>query len=531
MRKFTLLLLCLLMLVAPLLVSCGKKDKGSTGTTTGTTTTPGDPGGTTTEPPQTKWSGVDFGGETITIQLSAFTNAEFSSGGQKYMEGPGQVSSDSVQNLVFERNVDAMGTLNLQVNYVYLNSGWGQISQQIVTSEASGQPPDMYVDMIYDMATAAMSTCFRNAKSVTPETGRGYFTFAEEDGFLTNFINDMSLSDDKAFLLGSDYFIDMVRAMFVMPVNITMYESKVDDIADFYQSIIRGEWTWDRLIELANQIYNDTNVDSKSDMGDLLVFAAERGGGKTSSGILYSTDINVVQVEPQPGGGYLYTYRPSNEDLPILFETIGRVFSTKGVAVAGGGLADENVAAIRAKFAEGSILFAGAVMLGSIEEDDYQNMSDSFGLVPLPKLSEDRRYNTLIHNVGRCGALSLVSPNFRPVSAFVQFCTEVSDPIIKEYYNVAMKYKYTNDPGTAEMLDMIYDNIVSNREKMLEDLISVRNSAVQPFGWSRLLTGNDFDFTTNATQIASLYAQCVQAKQVALDSILTDWNLLPSGLD
>ncbi|MFA5562372.1 MAG: hypothetical protein WDA00_07020, partial [Eubacteriales bacterium] len=199
MKKFSLLLLCLLMLAAPLLVSCGKKPP--TGSTTPATTTTDDgTGSTTTEPPQTKWSDVDFGGETITIQLSAFTNAEFSSGGQKYMEGPGQVSSDSVQNLVFERNVEAMGTLNLQVNYVYLNSGWGQISQQIVTSEASGQPPDMYVDMIYDMATAAMSTCFRNAKSVTPETGRGYFTFAEEDGFLTNFINDMSLSDDKAFL-------------------------------------------------------------------------------------------------------------------------------------------------------------------------------------------------------------------------------------------------------------------------------------------------------------------------------------------
>ena len=90
-----------------------------------------------------------------------------------------------------------------------------------------------------------------------------------------------------------------------------------------------------------------------------------------------------------------------------------------------------------------------------------------------------------------------------------------------------MKYKYTSDAGTAEMLDLIYDNIVSVREKALDDLIGAYNSDANSLKWHSLLLGKKGGFyTENASQIDTVYSSAIKVKQTVIGQILAKWDAL-----
>lgn len=538
MKKTRIVLICLLVLLCMvMLCSC---DRGA-GKTTTTTTKPQ----TSSRPDSTtdKWDQVDVGG-VIKLQLSSLNDAELEAGGKKYMQGPDAPSSDKVQNLVYQRNLEAKDILGLdEVQYYYINAGWGNITAVISDTEKNGSDkPDMYCDIIYDMVRCVIDGCFYNLKLLTTDYTRtdgtigGYFDF-EAEGYLADFMEGMTLSSDKMYLLGSEYFIDIIRGMMVMPVNIDMYHSKVGDIDQFYQDIIDGKWTWDYLMNVSKMVYNDKTNNGNS-MDDILGLACETGGGKAASGMVYSTDISIVKTEKR-NGLYSFTYSSENKTLYDIFQKIAQVFKSEGIATCEEGNVSDQVAEIRQVFAEGRMVFGGCVLMGAVEAETYQSMEQQFGLVPLPKLAEftDKKdadgnlipyeYNTLIHNVGRCGAISLSTPVPHAISAFIQYCSENSSAVINEYYNFAMKYKYTSDAGTAEMLDLIYDNIVSVREKALDDLIGAYNSDANSLKWHSLLLGKKGGFyTENASQIDTVYSSAIKVKQTVIGQILAKWDAL-----
>ena len=111
---------------------------------------------------------------------------------------------------------------------------------------------------------------------------------------------------------------------------------------------------------------------------------------------------------------------------------------------------------------------------------------------------------------------------------FFQYCSENSKEVVNEYYNYAMKYKYTSDAGTAEMLDMIYQNIVSVREKALDDLLSATNSDAGTYAWHKMLIGaeGNLNYQSNADQIASVYETAIRIKQSVIGQLLKKWKNL-----
>ena len=258
-------------------------------------------------------------------------------------------------------------------------------------------------------------------------------------------------------------------------------------------------------------------------MDDTLVFAAETKGGKSASGILYSTDIHLVDVYKDASGNYSFSYKSANQDLYDIFNKVAKVFSTEGVvAVQEGSSAQEQVDLIRKKFSEGTLLIGGSILMGAVEDEVYQEMKQGFGLIPNPKFSEEAGYNTLIHNVAKCGAISRnCVENRAAISAFIQYCSENSRIIVNEYYNYAMKYKFTSDAGTAEMLDLIYANVVAVREKALDDLVGAWNTSAQK--WHTLLMG-DNDYCSNADQIATVYGTTTSLKRNVLATLTTEWK-------
>ena len=80
------------------------------------------------------------------------------------------------------------------------------------------------------------------------------------------------------------------------------------------------------------------------------------------------------------------------------------------------------------------------------------------------------------------------------------------------------KYKTTTyNQGTSRMLDLIYANVISGRDKALED-VAEETSGKSSASWMKAQ-----GFTGTSAYVASQYESQLSGKQAKLDKILEKW--------
>ncbi len=521
--KRILSLLLVLVLVGTMLVACGD-DKG------GGAFVPDD--GPRPDPNPNKsgwWNNVDFSvdGEpaTLTIQLSNLNDNELQPG-TLYMKGPealsgGTSSLEKVQNLVKQRNDSAQEELGISLMYGYCSEDWSKVASYIVDLESNNRGYDMYCDMMYDLVGASLTAgTFANLYKYMMDDKTGYFDFSSEFGYYEDLMEDMSLSYDKMYLIAGDYYMDVLRAMIVMPFNMEMYVDLVDqddeDCQELYDLVDSGKWTWDELTNMSF-IYSGGNETIEST--DLLM--ALSVSGLSSNGMLYSTAFTNYKVK-EVGGQTVYTLDTTCYAVNELFQKIASVSTWNGVLCDASVQGDvAGVLQVKEIFTAGRALFAGPQMLGVIEEEDFQNM-EALSILPVPKVSTSYDYNTTVNTRARVGALGYHSSNGKMASAFIQYAHENSEKIIDEYFNGAMGGKYLSGSGAGVMLDLIYENLGDGKSSILDHVIDFRSGAgVYEYTLTKMLRGENF--TAYESTIGGVYSTAAQRKQETLNKIMEDW--------
>ena len=553
--KIIALLLAMVVMVGAL-ASCGigggSTDNGGSTNDGGSTGGNTDTGNNTSSRP---WAET-----TLIFEMNESSNkSELASTSRRYLAGDMSTTTEgkhAVDTLVAARNAKAYADANVKVEYSYLPDTakyvWGQnidrINQQVISGSATA--PDIYCNFVYDMVAASLKQSFANLLSTTMyEDGHAlagaehnYFAFEDEidiedDGvnYMTDYMRSLTLSKYKMYCLSSDYFTDMVRAFFVVPVNITMLESiavSAEDgqfnsdradastglagkdgkftIEDFYQLVEDGDWTYETLAAYSNAVYSDTNtaVDGK-DLGDKLGFALATSSGLSASGMLYTTSIVIIDRKLDANkGDYTYSYPGTvkdtngfimaadgqHKDLENFCTSISNLFQANGVLE----VSDNDAAtatgkssallAIRDKFANNTMLFGGVICLGSLEYDEYKDMNANgrgYGIAPVPLYRGEwvdaqgqthrDEYLTQIHNIGRIGAISYTTKKFAQCTAFLDYQCMNSNEILNTYYDYKLQYDVGNSEvkGNVEMLQYIRYHVRSSFDKAYEDALGI----------------------------------------------------------
>jgi len=542
----------------------------ATGSQTGDSTTAA-PATTTAEPTTVatttdKWEVISAevnalgdSDRSFLIELSEYTNAEKVSKNKDYVVGPDTIegtTTPQLQQLVYERNKAANELLGTNVSYTYYDLAWGQQTGKIkeVVQGQAADAPDLFVNMIYDLGNALLYSSFKDTWSIPGS----YFDF-EADGWMTEWMDSMSVTHDRNYILAGDYFLDVLRAMSVLPFNVDLMDANADKLSAyileagttvqtgeklsdyFFDFVEDGKWTWAVLHNLCEAIWVDTDADGQNSIADTLGIIGDIAAKLSSAIYLYSCGeegiFNEFIVEDATNpvyGAYVgktwISFPEESTALGGIFDAVSTVYKGKGALGTSSGykgatIAEPGTAYHAIKFAEGTLLTAGATVIGRMEEDSFQNMVQLYSVIPLPKLSEDKEYNTFIHNIGDAGAINVNTTKAVAISAFLQYCTENSGEIREEFLEVVTKYKTTRyNQGTDRMLDIIYDSIISGRDKMIEDAMSSSGSSGNN-RWHAMLDNGKY--TTDAAGLADKYQAAVSAKQEHLDRILTTWYSLP----
>ena len=551
--------------------------------------------------------------------------AELYSGATRYLAGADSDGSELVNEVII-RNVKAETYTKTVIEYDYWLDGndlyeWNASHSHILSliNTDSSTQPDIYSTFLYDMVAASLERCFANLKTThyLKDTGN-HFRFANDadykntvgdsEGYMMEFMESLTLSPSKMYLLGSDYFIDTVRAFFLVPANVDLLNqlgvtvkeqyaaqglglpstgafkdrtgpAGVPDgnftVDDFIQLIWDREWTYDAIREYSNAIYKDNDFNGSKSALDTLGFVLESGSGFSPSGVLYTSSFTIIE-KTLSDGEWNYCYPAvrwdsstgawvhddslaSNASAEALFTLEGKVtelFSSTGVLAARGQIqqaysttSDEReLVSIRNKFKDGTLLFGGLILTGHLEESQYadikENTDGGFAIAPGPlytaltanEYHSDstvttgktyRDYQTLMHNTGRLGGISVNTKKFSQCSAYLDYQSTHSTDILEEYYEEKLtRAGAGTENGNDDVMRFIREHVRSIFDKAFEDAIAFSysddNAAAKT--WHSLMNTNGLQ--PNGV-IATNYSSLSVAKQQCLQDLKAEYENLP----
>ena len=385
---------------------------------------------------------ADFGGDDITF-LHWYNPAWTETVRQSrdiYAEG---ITGEAINDAVYNRNVKIEDAYKVKIAL--------QLEQSTDIASMVGQQVtagDSTYDVVYQILSAApaliQKSYFHNLFNV-PNID------LEKPWWDQNSISSLSTMGILP-LVSTSINVNDKDATAALAFNKTIAEN--NQLEDLYTLVREGKWTYDKLTEMAEATYNDSNGDGTLTPDDVYGFL----GGRDVIDSLYH------------GSGSQFITKNENDEFVFTFGTERDVdVISKGIDIVNSvwyfnhhAWKDQSDILYRQIFETGHGLFFWMRL------DDVTNMragDADFGIIPIPKYEEAQdKYYSLVsqHTTGlmsipiTCAGdeLSMVGMVLEALAA------ESHYTLIPEYIETSLKTKNSRDAESADMLDIILGNRV-----------------------------------------------------------------------
>ncbi len=495
-------LLAALMLTSSLIGCSDTAD--TTETTADTTATNIDTQGVETEEVD-PFAGFDYEGKNFRIWTS-INAAAVSLGNSNYMiQGPDELTGDAAPDAAYERNLMVQEKLNVTFTYDQLDNKYDQVKATVQQYVLAGDDAyDLIINDMYGTASLTLENMFYNVLD-----GK-YFDFSKP-WWYADFMSDVSINSNYQFMLGGDYFLDILRCSHCLFFNKALYQNTFGNGDELYDIVLAGDWTLEKMNEIVEKSYVDLNGDGTVDIDDQFGFIAFENWGPMIP-FLVSADPNYIDRDDR---GYPFITM-NNERAMLLLDELYDLYVEGNGGWFGNGLTEDLCIT---NFTSSRSMFVGYQRVGSLENATIREMEDGLGVIPYPKLDDQQEnYITSTHDTCEIGLIPLtVAPTeLDYISAVVEvLCRETYKSVLPVYYESSLKMKYTRDDTSAQMLDIIHDNIGNS-------FVMAYNSSLNAIFLSG--TYNEDNINVKKKDFASAYAKREPAAVSALEKIIEDFE-------
>lgn len=491
MKQAVKSLLCILLIMS--LVSCSG-GTGKDADSMGKETVPAEPDTSAaetqipeTEPPfpASLPAELDFEGRTFTAFVPG---AEF----RRFHAGDEEISGEVVNDATIARNQAVEARLNITLDQQMQNDiAPYQYKTKVTPLILAGDDTyDLYLGFQYQLVTMLDQGGFVNQNELE------YLDFSQS-WWWNGYMDELTLNPEKRYFSIGDYSMQAVSYTFALFYNKDLYGSNYGDGEGLYDVVMNGDWTLDAMTELVESVYADLNSNGEVDLEDQLGFVNYQTAASVDP-VVYSTDISFVN---RLDDGRL-ELNMIQDDAVTLAEKLNKLFWQPGSYHA-----INSNEALANQFSAGKTLFCGGSLLFSAES--YRDMESEFGIIPFPKLDEEQKeYRSLVHDAAMLTAVNGSSKNLDIAGAVMEaLCAETSRTVLPAYYETALKIKYTRDNKSAQMIDLIHDNMRTN-------FVFAYNYSLGNIGtiYRSLVTGK----STNYVSVAN---KTMKASQTKLDEL------------
>ena len=385
---------------------------------------------------------ADFGGDTITFlhwYNSAWTETVRQSR-DIYSEG---LTGEAINDAVYNRNIKIEDAYNVKIALQLEQST--EIASTVDQQVTSG---DNTYDVVYQVLSSApaliQKSYFHNLFNV-PNID------LSQPWWDQNSINSLSTMGILP-LVSTSINVNDKDATAAIAFNKTIASN--NQLEDIYTLVREGKWTYDKLAELAEATYNDSNGDGTMTPDDIYGFL----GGRDVIDSLYH------------GSGSQFVTKNEDDEFIFSFGTERDIDAvTKGIDIVNSvwyfnhhAWTDQSDILYRQIFETGHGLFFWMRL------DDVTNMragEADFGIIPIPKYDEAQdNYYSLVsqHTTGLMSIpITCAGDELSEVGMILEaLAAESHYTLIPEYIETSLKTKNSRDAESADMLDIILNNRV-----------------------------------------------------------------------
>ena len=392
-----------------------------------------------------KLSAYDYGGAEIRVLTSINVSDGFISNSNYMIEGMGEITGEAVEDAVYKRNMDVEALLGVKFKYTRIDEDYATVEKAMSKIIMAGLDEyDLFINDIRSVANLSLQGMFQNVRE-TP-----VFELAENYWY-RDFMEDVSIGNDKSFILAGDYFIDILRNCNVLFLNGSMLEDgrSAGAMDELYQLILDGKWTMDEFLLLIKEFLKDLDGNGKFDKNDQYGFICFGTWGSAIP-FMIASDTDVV-TKDAAGIPSLTINNPKSIEL---HEYLTRMYAKES-----GTNSQMDLQALLSEFQNRRALMIGLQRLCTLQ--DLRNMADEFAILPYPKLNlQQAEYVTSAHDTTEIGAIPSTTPNFDMTCVVLEaLCRETKKTVMPVYYEQALKIKYARDEKSAQIIDLIHDNM------------------------------------------------------------------------
>ncbi len=435
------LFICLL--AALLLTSCGTSsstDK-NTSKTPGTTTSgsSSDNGGESETVPEETEPSVD---DLFKITAEDNNGAKFtilSTETHSYEYDAEEIVGEGVNDAIYERNATVENLLGIDLEFIFQRGDWGGRDSYCDIIRTSVMAQDGAYDVINGMISCvqpiAAPGLFMSVYDVPGiDLNNPWWVSELQDnltinGKLLGFMGDMSLS--------------MYKGLSVIFANLNLINQYA--MENPYELVLNNKWTLDKMIEVSSGVGKDLDGDGTITLeNDIFGMVAH---GVTYRSMQSSLGLSVIGR----GDDGKLVVNPITDNFASAAEKLNSYLGQNDVM-----FSDDQR---DANFASDNIIY----YMYKLEcLDSLRDMESDYAILPFPKMDENQeKYLTQIATAAHMTYIPVTTNDPTLTGKVCEAMSYYSyKNVVPAYYDGALKTKYSRDPDTQKMLDIIRDGAI-----------------------------------------------------------------------
>ena len=425
-RALAILLASLMLL--PALAACGEADDPADTTAPSQTTSAEE--GEDTIPADELPDDLKYGGEKITfISVNAMDYDE--------------LTGDAVEDAVYERNKAVEERLGVEIEVIQEETP----IDKVVTAVSSGNTDyDVMVELCWRAAPKFTGNYFYNLRNTE------YLDF--EKPWWNQSFTDVVTYNDITFGVTGAMVLSLYRRTYVTVFNKDLFKNANQTY--LYEYVENGSWTLDKQASLVPLFHQD-NGNAQQDM------AGDTYGFVSNDFIFvdpYWASCEVEIIRKDSSGEYEWVFQTAK--LHDMAEKVLALYYGTGDAAY---IENDDYQAEQTVMTvfSGGYAAMGTMVVQQLEDATMRNMEQEYGVVPIPKYSEDQKtYYSQMHDGFTIACLpnTVKSDRADMLSAVLEAMSSISYRIVRPaYYETTLRTKLAQDPQSAAMMDLIMDNI------------------------------------------------------------------------
>ena len=354
-----------------------------------------------------------------------------------------ELTNDPVKDIIYERNKLVESRLGVEINCI----NEGDAINKVITSINGGS--DDY-DILVDY-------CWRTAFKFAD----GYFADLRKTAYLdfdkpwwNQSFNDVVSYNDAQYAVTGDMTLSLYRRAYATVFNKKLFKDAGQDY--LYDLVEDGTWTLDKQTAMVPLFHKDNGNSIQDTTGDIYGFV-------TNDFIYvdpYWAACEIDIIKKNSDGDYEWAF-----DTEKMYDMADKVLALFYATDGGAYVETDDVNAetsVLAMFSSGYAAMA-TYCVELLENAKMRQMTDEYGVVPMPKFEASQTtYYSQMHDGFQiaCIPTTVTGEQLDMMSAVLEAMASASYKLVRPvYYETTLRTKLAQDPQSAEMMDLVINNI------------------------------------------------------------------------